>query len=104
MPLVEAHLGGFSFAVKTRLIASLPQDKKGGFAGEKNPMLNENLSRIVRWYKGRTTFEARKIHADFAWQTRFHDHIIRNETDYQNIAEYIVANPSRWLEDKFYTA
>jgi putative transposase len=67
-------------------------------------MLNENRSRIVRWYKGRTTFEVRKIHADFAWQTRFHDHIIRNETDYQNIAEYIVANPSRWLEDKFYTA
>jgi REP element-mobilizing transposase RayT len=47
-------------------------------------MLNKKPSRIVRWYKGRTTFEVRKIHADFAWQTRFHDHIIRNETDYQN--------------------
>ena len=25
------------------------------------------------------TLNARKMHADFAWQTRFHDHIIRNK-------------------------
>jgi len=86
----------------TRSIASLPVRNAGGFAGAQNPMLQENLSRVVRWYKGRTTFESRKIHADFAWQTRFHDHIIRNETDYQNIAEYIMANPGRWSEDKLY--
>ena len=31
-----------------------------GFAGEMNPMLQMNLARIIRWYKGRTTFECRK--------------------------------------------
>ncbi len=67
-----------------------------------NPMLQDNLSRIILWYKGRTTFETRKTKADFAWQSRFHDHIIRNEQDYQRIAEYINHNPAKWVSDKFY--
>ncbi len=74
----------------------------GGFAGNKNPMINENLSRIIRWYKGRVTFEARKIQTLFAWQSRFHDHIIRDDDAYHKIAEYIRYNPAKWAEDKFY--
>lgn len=38
----------------------------GGFAGNKNPLLNQNISRVIRWYKGRCTFEIRKNHADFS--------------------------------------
>jgi putative transposase len=101
-------------AVETRLIASLPlppatpitppPQTTGGFAGNKNPMLNDNLARIVRWYKGRTSFEVRKIHADFAWQPRYHDHIIRSEQSYENISHYIINNPARWQEDLFYSA
>jgi putative transposase len=63
-------------------------------------MLNDNVSRIVRWYKGRCSFEIRKIQADFAWQPRFHDHIIRNDAEYQRISDYIVSNPSNWMDDK----
>ena len=95
--------------VETRLIASLqteqtkqPKQKTGGFAGVKNPMLNNNISRVVRWYKGVCTFEIRKIHADFQWQSRFHDHIIRNDNEYQRIVNYINTNPKNWKEDKFY--
>lgn len=29
----------------------------GGVTGNKNPMLHDNLSRIIRWFKGRSTFE-----------------------------------------------
>jgi hypothetical protein len=75
----------------------------GGFAGIKNPMLNDNLAHIMHWYKGRITFESRKILADFAWQTRFYDHIIRNEQEYRHIADYITNNPNNWQNDKFYT-
>jgi REP element-mobilizing transposase RayT len=103
--------------VEMRLIASLQsksppqsklqpqpnQPKTGGFAGNKNPMVNENVSRIIRWYKGRCTFEMRKIHADFEWQSRFHDHVIRNHAEYQRISEYIVNNPANWHNDKFFT-
>ena len=86
--------------VETRLIASVL--RKGGIAGDKNPMLNENISRIIRWYKGRCSFEMRKIHADFRWHSRFHDHIIRNSKSFDTIQTYIENNPSKWGEDKFY--
>ncbi len=36
------------------------------------------------------------------WQTRFHDHIIRDEANYHRITEYIATNPASWGADKFY--
>ncbi|MBK8393018.1 MAG: transposase [Saprospiraceae bacterium] len=48
--------------VETRLIADQPVDQiNGGFAGIKNPMFHENISRIIRWYKGRCAYEMRKL-------------------------------------------
>jgi putative transposase len=88
---------------ETRLIASVPEkDKIGGFAGENNPMLADNISRIIRWYKGRCTFEMRKINPNFGWHSRFHDHIIRNSESFERIQNYIEENPAKWEEDKFY--
>jgi len=92
--------------VETRLIASLPTpsaNKTGGITGDKNPMFHENISRVIRWYKGRCAFEMRKIHADFNWQTRFHDHIIRNPESFARIRNYIQNNPLNWSEDTFYS-
>jgi REP element-mobilizing transposase RayT len=86
---------------ETRLIASLP-NKNGGFSGDKNPMLNDTISKIIRWYKGRCTFECRKINSDFSWQSRFHDHIIRNSKSFDIIQNYIFENPMNWEKDKFY--
>jgi REP element-mobilizing transposase RayT len=79
-----------------------PKIKTGGFAGNKNPMKNDNLSRIIRWYKGRVSFECRQIHADFAWQSRFHDHIIRDEKSLHNIRNYIFENPLKWDNDEYF--
>ena len=76
--------------------------KEGGITGKHNPMLHQNLSRVIRWYKGRITFEARKTQPDFAWQNRFHDHIIRDQKAYQHIVRYILTNPDRWDEDRFF--
>lgn len=86
---------------ETRLIASLP-DKNGGFSGDKNPMLNDTISKIIRWYKGRCSFECRKINSDFGWQSRFYDHIIRNSKSFDIIQNYIFENPMNWEKDKFY--
>lgn len=36
------------------------------------------------------------------WQSRFHDHIIRNEDEYHRIAHYIRTNPENWEKDKFF--
>jgi REP element-mobilizing transposase RayT len=37
------------------------------------------------------------------WQKLFHDHVIRNETDYLRIWQYIDKNPINWKEDCFYS-
>ena len=36
------------------------------------------------------------------WQRNYYEHIIRNDTSYQNISNYIINNPAKWNEDKFY--
>lgn len=90
---------------ETPIIASPPRDgisHSGGITGNMNPMLQENLSRIIRWYKGRCTFEMRKINPGFKWQSRFYDRIIRNGTEYERIRNYILNNPANWKQDKFF--
>ena len=34
----------------------------------------------------------------FVWQTRFHDHIIRNATELNRIAQYIENNVANWKD------
>lgn len=99
---IASELSGSDSEVNEK-VSSTDPPKRGGITGDKNPMLYDNLSRIVRWYTGRVSFEAHKIHADFAWQPRFHDHIIRDDTSYNTISEYVVNNPARWNEDKFFS-
>ncbi len=36
------------------------------------------------------------------WQRSYHDHIIRNETDYRMIWEYIDTNPVKWALDRYF--
>jgi len=65
---------------------------------------SKNLASIVRGFKSSVTVAARKINPDFQWQSRFHDHIIRNEESFQKITNYIICNPANWQDDKFYKA
>ena len=36
------------------------------------------------------------------WQNNYHDHVIRNDTEYKRIKQYIKDNPLNWKDDKFY--
>jgi putative transposase len=60
------------------------------------------ISAIVGSYKSAVTKSARNIHGNFAWQTRFHDHVIRNSKSFDTIQNYIVNNAANWESDKFY--
>ncbi len=63
---------------------------------------SKNLASIIRGYKIGVTKNAIKIHGDWAWQSRYHDHIIRDEKSYNRIKQYIINNPKNWNNDKFY--
>ena len=60
-----------------------------------------SLSTIIRSYKSAVTrlcgLQGVK---QFAWQTRFYDHIIRDEKSLRNIRRYIMNNPAKWELDK----
>ena len=79
-----------------RVYNTIPKPGTGGITKQHNPMLHDNLSRIIRWYKGRATFESRQIDPKFSWQPRFYDHVIRNEIALYNIRRYIKNNPNMW--------
>jgi putative transposase len=36
-------------------------------------------------------------HSDFAWQTRFHDVILKTSEDLERMRAYIRGNPARWI-------
>ena len=60
-----------------------------------------SLGAIIRSYKSAVSrWCAQNGYSEFGWQARFYDHIIRNETDLQNIRRYILENPLRWEDDR----
>ncbi|MFZ5429361.1 MAG: transposase [Bacteroidota bacterium] len=59
-----------------------------------------SLSAIIRSYKSAVTRHANRLGFPFAWQPRFHDHIIRNENEYLRIHHYILNNPKNWPPTK----
>ena len=61
-----------------------------------------NLPSVVRGIKSAVTKYANEHDIPFAWQPRFHDHIIRNWTEMNHIAQYIQHNPEKWEMDRFY--
>ena len=50
----------------------------------------------IRAFKSAVTIESRKINPNFEWQSRFHDHIIRDIQSFDRIRNYIINNPSKW--------
>ena len=64
---------------------------------------NISVNYIVAFFKTGVTKQIRRQYPNMrVWQRSFHDHIIRNQKDYERIWEYIDTNPLRWNEDCFY--
>ena len=64
---------------------------------------NRNISTVIGQYKMAVTKKIRQINPEIiVWQRSFHDHVIRNQTGYEKIWEYIENNPIKWEEDCFY--
>lgn len=57
---------------------------------------SQNLASIIRGFKIGVTQYANANNIKFAWQSRYHDHIIRNMKEMNRIAEYIRNNVIKW--------
>jgi REP element-mobilizing transposase RayT len=66
-------------------------------------MKSDSLGTIIGQFKSACTRRIRADHAnDFAWQSRFYDHIVRDDMDLHRIRDYIRDNPMKWEMDKYY--
>jgi REP element-mobilizing transposase RayT len=56
---------------------------------------------VMRGFKSAVTKFAHENGIEFAWQTRFHDRVIRNQEEMNIIANYIENNIAQWDTDCF---
>ncbi|WP_211224623.1 transposase [Salinimicrobium xinjiangense] len=50
---------------------------------------------MINQFKRICTIHARKIDPNFSWQSRYYDHIIRDDIAFNRISEYIRKNPEK---------
>ena len=72
-----------------------------GFLSKISPK-SGSISTIIRSYKSVVSKNSRFINSNFGWQSKFHDHIIRNSESFEKIQNYIENNPINCKEDTFY--
>lgn len=58
------------------------------------------LSVVIGGLKSAVTHSANEKNIEFAWQTRFHDRIVRDQNELNRIAEYIENNVANWHLDE----
>ena len=61
---------------------------------------SQNLGAVIRSFKSSVKRYANNNQIEFAWQSRFYDHIIRDEKSLNNIRAYIENNPIGWNQDE----
>ena len=60
---------------------------------------SKTIGAIVRGFKGAVSRQL----GYSVWQRNYYEHIIRTDTSYKNISDYIENNPTKWQSDKLYS-
>ena len=58
-------------------------------------IVNQYKSSLKRWCN-------QNGYKSFQWQSRFYDHIVRDENSIDLVREYIKSNPANWYSDKMF--
>ncbi len=81
----------------------MKNNKQGVAPTLKSP--SKNLGSVIRAIKATSTAKINKKNGNYGnkiWQRNYYEHIIRNEKSHIKIAEYIVSNPLKWVDDKYF--
>jgi len=69
---------------------------------EAEPIQRASVIDMICAFKSLAAREGKRIYnKEKIFQASFYDHLIRNETEYRKIAEYIQQNPLAWELEKF---
>ncbi len=64
----------------------------------------QTVGAVVRGYKSSVTKQLRLAGFDGeVWHRNYYEHIIKTPEAYENISNYILNNPAKWQQDKFFT-
>ena len=77
-----------------------------GLRADPKPGRSNTLGAIIGQFKSVVTKRSRSLEPPPRlpiWKRNYHDHIVRNEKDLDRIRNYIISNPSRWSEDRYYS-
>ena len=67
--------------------------------------VSNSIPTIIKLFKSTTTKQInqrRNTTKKSIWQRGFYEHVIRNEEDLNRIRQYVIYNPMKWEEDKYY--
>ena len=96
--IMPNHIHGIiSINVEATHASPLPRISKGPAPG--------SIGAIIGSFKSAVTKRVHQISKNTnnnLWQRNYYEHIIRNEQSYFTISKYIMNNPAKWEDDKFY--
>lgn len=98
LPSIFTAMNGAEIDIKRNPPIRLPKSISSFIAGFKSSV-NTKIDDYIDEHKLSLPKYNRNNHF---FQPNYHDHIIRNYTEYQNIQNYIINNPKNWNKDKFY--
>ncbi len=77
-------------------VSTKPNDNRKKTIAASEKWKPGTLGTIMNQYKRVVTNNARKIVPEFSWQSRYYDHIVRNDQALDRIRNYIRNNPKNW--------
>ena len=67
-----------------------------------NQKSKQLIPKIIQQYKSAVTRKINPKTFFFAWQSRYHDIIVKDNKQFGVIKNYIIDNPVNWQKDKYY--
>jgi REP element-mobilizing transposase RayT len=102
--IMPNHIHGIIIIAKSDLKFELNKMRESIESKSKNkfgPQSN-NLASIIRGFKIGVTIFCNKKKYLFGWQSRYYDHIIRDDDELNRIRSYIMNNPANWTDDEHF--
>jgi putative transposase len=96
------HVHGIIFMIDNSDVGA---EKREGFKPsptEKRYGLTEVI-RALKTFSARRINQKRNVKGVAVWQRTFHDRAIRNEVELNILREYVLHNPARWAEDRYFS-
>ena len=94
IPKVYPNVSVANYVIMPNHVHLLVQIMDNGGAGAPRPT-------VLSIVGGIKSIATRKIGCSI-WQTSFYEHVVRSETEFLEIWNYIEGNPSQWSDDIYY--